>query len=811
MLMRISALSFFLLLSYYGLKAQQVNGLAQDDQGKPLANASIVLKKAKDSSVVKLSISTATGVFEFSSVDRGSYFITISHIGYTSKNSPTFQTLPGENTNVPAIVLTRFPKQLSQAVVMGQKPLVEVKNDRIILNVEGSINEVGSDALELLRKSPGVEVDNLNNLSLDGKNGVQVYVDGRPTYLSGTALADYLKTLQSSSVESIEIISHPSAKYEAAGNAGIINIRLKKNRSYGTNMNISAGYNIGTYSKYNGAISFNHREKKLNVYGDASFNHSQNATYSNQYRSVLDSFFLQRSTYVETNNTLNYKAGLDWSPDKNSTLGIVVNGSSEGSVVRTASNTPIVYIPTNQTNRILQANNHTVGSRDNVNTDLNYHYTDSAGRELNIDGDYGLYRIRSNQFQPNNYFDSTGKILLYSNDYNIISPTNIDIYSLKLDYGQNLFKGRLGFGAKSSYVTTTNDFGEYDLFSAGPVMDTLNSNNFDYKENINALYVLYDRTIKSWSFEGGLRAENTNLKGTSTGYRSAGDQYNVYDSSFTRHYTDLFPSASITYDRNAAGAWSLNCSRRIDRPDYQALNPFQFKIDDYTFSQGNTLLHPQYTNSIGLTYRHSNWPFATLSYSHVNGLFTTLADTTDGSKTIVRNENLASQDIVGLNLGYPFKYKWYNTYISVNSFYQLNKANFGPGRVVDVNVFHTTVYSQHSFQLGGGWMAQLTQVYISPRILQATLLSRSMWSLDGGLQKTIFNGNGTFKVSVTDIFNTLHWSATSNFAGQYIKTTGGYESRLLKLYFTYSLGNHQLKAARRHSNAAEDENNRVGR
>jgi len=799
-----------MLLSYYGLKAQQVNGLAKDDQGKPLANASIALKKTKDSSVVKLSISTATGQYQFFPIDPGSYFITISHVGYTSRSSASFQISENGKIDVPNISLARAPKQLSQAVVQAAKPLVEVRNDRIILNVEGSINEVGSDALELLRKSPGLEVDNLNNLSIGGKNGVQVYVDGRPTYLSGSTLADYLKTLQSSSVESIEIISHPSAKYEAAGNAGIVNIRLKKNKAYGTNLSTSAGYNIGTYSKYNGALSFNHRDEHLNVYGDASFNHSQNETYATQDRTVLDTFFLQRSTYVMSDNTFNYKAGLDWLLDKKSTLGFVINGSTQGNTQRVNSSTPIVYIPTNQTDRVLQANNHAFGSRDNANADLNYHYTDSAGRELNIDADYGVYRLRSNQLQPNNYFDSTGKILLYSNDYNIISPTNIDIYSLKLDYDQNFLKGRLSFGGKTSYVTTTNDFQEYNIFPSGPVMDTLQSNNFDYKENINALYVNYERTVKGWSFQGGLRGENTNLKGTSTGYKSATDGYSAYDSSFTRHYTDLFPSASVTYNKNPARQWTLNYSRRIDRPAYQDLNPFEFKIDDYTFSQGNTLLRPQYTNSGGLTFAYNYKLTATLNYSHVSDLITTLPDTTDASKTVVRYENLATQDIIGLNLTYPFQYRWYSAFVSVSSFYQLNKANFGPGRVVDVNVFHTTVFSQHSFQLGGGWTGQLTQFYSSPGILQATMQSRSMWSLDAGLQKTVLGGKGSFKVSVTDIFNTLHWTATSTFAGQYIRTTGGYESRLLKLYFTYRFGNSQVKAARHHSNGAEEENRRVG-
>ena len=799
-----------MLLSYYGLKAQQVNGLAQDDQGKPLANASIALKKTKDSSVVKLSISIATGQYEFSPVDPGTYFITISHIGYASRSSASFEIEQNGKTNVPNLPLTRAAKQLSQAVVQATKPLVEVKSDRIILNVEGSINEVGSDALELLRKSPGVEIDNLNNLSIGGKSGVQVYVDGRPTYLSGSTLADYLKTLQSSAVESIEIISRPSAKYEAAGNAGIINIRLKKNKAYGTNLSTSAGYNIGTYSKYNGALSFNHRDEHLNVYGDASFNHSQNELYATQDRTVLDTFFLQRSTYVSTDNTFNYKAGLDWFLDKKSTLGLVVNGSTQGNTERANSTTPIVYVPTNQTDRVLQANNHTFGSRDNANADLNYHYADSSGRELNIDADYGVYRLRSNQLQPNDYFDSTGKILLYTNDYNIISPTNIHIYSLKLDYDQNFLKGRLSFGGKSSYVTTTNDFQEYNLFPSGPIMDTLNSDNFDYKENINAVYVNYERTVKGWSFQGGLRAENTNLKGTSTGYKSGDDGYSPYDSSFSRHYTDLFPSAAITYNMNPARQWTLNYSRRIDRPAYQDLNPFEFKIDDYTFSQGNTLLQPQYTNSAGLTFAYNYKLTATLNYSHVSDLITTLPDTTDASKTVVRYENLATQDIIGLNVTYPFKYRWYSAFFSVNSFYQLNKANFGPGRVVDVNVFHATVFSQHSFQLGGGWTGQLSELYLSPGILQATMRSRSMGSVDAGLQKTVLGGKGSFKVSVTDIFNTMHWTATSTFAGQYIRTTGGYESRLLKLYFTYRFGNSQVKAARRHSNGAEEENERVG-
>jgi outer membrane beta-barrel protein/carboxypeptidase family protein/TonB-dependent receptor-like protein len=798
------------LLCCKGLEAQLVTGFASDDEGKPLRGASVALRSNKDSSVVKFSVSATNGQYEFSPVPAGRYFVTISHTGYSTRSSVPFETASEGTVRAPGLSLNRVPATLQQTVVAGQKPSVEVKNDRIVLNVEGDINDIGSDALELLRKSPGVTVDKDNNLTLNGKNGVQVYVDGRPTYVSGATLADYLKSLSSASVESIEIIDNPSAKYDAAGNAGIINIRLKKNTAYGTNTTLSAGYNIGTYAKYSAALSFNYRDAHLNVYGDYSLNDAQNETYATMYRTQLDTSFLQHSTLVLVPVSHNYKAGVDWFTGKRSTLGLIVTGSSSTESIRATSSTPIVYIPTNQTDRILEADNHTESSRDNLNADLGYRFADSSGHELTVDADYGVYHLRSNQLQPNNYFDSSGKKLLYYNDYNIITPTDIHIYSVKAEDERNFLKGKLGFGFKSSYVRTTNAFQEYDLRGALSFLDSLRSNNFDYREYINAAYVNYNRTIRGWTFQGGMRAENTSMRGTSAGYKEENSDLSVYDSSFTRHYTDFFPSVSLTYNYDPQKQWTLSLSRRIDRPAYQDLNPFQFKLDDYTFSQGNTLLRPQYTNSAGLTFLYKYKLSATLNYSHITDLSTTLVDTTEASKAIIRRENLATQDIVSLGLNYPFAVKWYTGFMSLTSFYQLNKANFGAGREVDLNVFNTTLFSQHSFRLGGGWTGQLTQYFVSPGIWQATLQSHSMWSLDAGLQKTLSGGNGTFKVSVTDIFNTLHWTATSNFAGQYIRTTGGYESRLLKLYFTYRLGNRHLKAAGRHGNAAEEENKRVG-
>ena len=816
--MRMPALILWIILSYESLNAQQVQGLTKDDKGKPLSDASIALRIDKDSSVVKLSISNSSGQYEFSSLAPGRYFVTVSHVGFVTQNSASFAIKEEGETTAPEIVLSTQPRELQTTTISARKPLVEVWPDRLVLNVEGSINEVGSDALELLRKSPGVTVDKDNNLSLNGKNGVQVYIDGRPTYLSAGNLADYLKTLQSSSIGSIEIISNPPAKYDAAGNAGIIDIRLRRNRAFGTNVSVTAGYDIGTYGKYNGALSFNHRDRNINIFGDYSYNHSIYEGYSTQYRTQLDTLFLQRTVLVTTSDAHNYKFGADYLIDRKNTLGFIVNGQSSVYDIASTAGTSIVYAPTNQTSRYLQANNRTHGTRDHMNFDINYRRADSSGNELNIDADYGYYRFRSNQFQPNDYFDSTGKVPLYSHTYEMIMPSDIDIYTFKADYETSLAKGKLSVGLKSSYVSTRNDYEEYDVSYAGgasrSVMDTLSSNRFDYKENINAVYANYTRTMKGWIVQAGLRAENTNSKGLSTGYResstlSSGDPYIPYDTTFSRHYTDVFPSASVTFNKDPKKQWTLNYSRRIDRPSYQYLNPFEFRLDDYTLSRGNTRLRPQYTNSVGLTFTWNSKLNATLTYSHTKDLATTLIDTIDGSRSLIERENLAVQNVASLSLNYPFEYKWYSAFVNVTGFYQLNKANFGKGREVDVNVFNTTIYSQHTLRLGRGWTGQIDQYYTSPNVWTATLRAASQWSLDAGIQKTVLGGSGSFKISVTDIFHTLTWSGTSTFAGQNTHITGGSETRQLKIFFTYRFGNKQVKAARRRNTGAEEESKRA--
>jgi len=790
--------------------AQQISGNVKDEQGKALSGATVTLKKVKDSALVKLSATNASGQYSFTGINAGHYFVAVSHIGHVTKNSPAFELSGSGDVTVPALSLEKASGNLKEVVVAARKPMVEIKADRTVLNVEGSVNSVGQDALELLRKSPGVMVDKDDNLTLSGKNGVQVYVDGRPTPFSGKDLSDYLKTLQSSSIESIEIITNPSAKYEAAGNAGIINIKLKKNKSFGTNGSINAGYNQGITPKYNGGLSLNHRNAHVNLFGNYSYSDNSNENHINLHREQLDSLFDGKQILNVNTKSHNFKAGMDYFINKRSTIGIMTNGTLTDMEIDNNGRTEISYMPTKQLNRILVANNNNKSTRNNINGNVNYRYEDSTGHQLDMNADYGYYHIKSDQYQPNYYFDPSGNNIITSRIYSMLAPTNIDIYSYKADYEQNFKKGRLGIGGKVSYVKSDNDFSRYDVVSNLKNLDALHSNYFLYKENINAGYVNYNRQFKGIMVQAGVRVENTHATGQSRGTKDDGSGNLVqYDSTFTRDYTNLFPSGAITFNKNPMNTFGLTFSRRIDRPAYQDLNPSEFKLDELTYRKGNTALRPQYTNTIGITHSYKYRLNTTLNYSRVKDVFTQLIDTTERSKAFMTQKNLATQDIVSLNVSYPFMYKWYSIFGNLNAYYSHYKADFGSGRTVDLDVYAFNAFAQQTARLGKGWTAEMSGFYTSPSIWQGTFKSNALWSIDGGVQKTVLKGNGNLKASVSDIFHSIKWKGTSDFAGQRVVANGYFESRQFKLNFTYRFGNTQVKASRQRKTGVEEEDKRA--
>lgn len=794
---------------YVSAFSQNLTGFVKDVRNGPLASASVTLQRTKDSAIMKTAVTNAAGRYQFSSARPGNYFITVSHTGFYTKRSSAFEVREGTATNIPDITLEKAITSLQDITVTSKKPIVEVKADKTILNVEGTINAVGTDALELLRKSPGLTVDRNDNLSLAGKTGVQVYIDGRPTPLTGKDLADHLRSLSSAMIESIEIITNPSAKYDAAGNGGIINIRLKKNKGGGTNGSLTGGYNIGIYSKYNGGISLNHRTGKTDVFGHYNYTRGINANFMSLRREVLDTLFNQRSDMRNNGHTQQFKAGMDYFINKKNTAGIMISGNTSASRISSNSFSPIAYIPTGEINRILIADNATEAKGQNLNVNLNYRYADSTGHALNIDADYGNYSFRNDQFQPNYYYSPKGDTALYHIINNMISPTDINIYSLKADYEQVFKKGRLSFGGKTSFVTTKNNFERYDVTGNSKVLDLSRSNFFEYRENIYALYTNYNRQFKGWMVQAGLRIENTGSQGISYPLNADGSVSRNSQQHFKRNYTDFFPSAALTFNKNPLSQLSFTYSRRIDRPAYQDLNPFEFKLDEYSFQKGNTGLRPQYTNSFGIAHTYKYKLNTSLNYSKVKDVLAQLVDTTERSKSFLTKKNMATQELLSLNISYPFTCKWYTAFANLNTYYSHYKADFGPGRMINLDIYVLNIYMQHSFDLGKRWKGEISGWYVSPSIWQGFSKSGQMWSLDAGLQKTILKGAGNVKAAVSDIFQSMRWKGSTDFAGQYSVARGGWESRLFKLSFTWRFGDTQMKASRERKTGTEEENKRV--
>lgn len=807
--MRAFLFTLTILSSIAGLaQTSSVKGTVTDNTSKPLTSATVSLLVAKDSSLYKAAVSDNTGNYQFDKVKAGAYLVRISNVNYNIWYSPRLE-LKGESYSVPAASLVTADKKLKDVVVTAaKKPMIEVKADRTVFNVENSINATGSNAMELLQKSPGVTVDKDDNISMKGKNGVRIYIDGKPSPMAGSDLAAYLKSVQSSDIEAIEMIENPSAKYDASGNAGIINIRFKKNKKFGTNGSLSVGKNQGIYSSYNTSLSLNYRNKKVNLFSNLSGYQGRGENYNNLYRMQSDSIYDQHNTNFNNNKSANVKAGIDYFINDKNTIGVMYNGNLSKSNWQAAGNTIISPQNSKLPAQLLIAGNNVPSTRNNSNININYRFADTSGHELNIDADRGFFTSRGNSLQPNTYFDPTTGAVLRERIFANNTPINIDIYTAKADYEQNFKKGKLGFGAKFSSVKTDNTFDYFNVINNVKQQDWERSNHFTYTENVSAAYVNYNRSFKKFSIQAGVRAEQTN----SEGVLKAKNKITMNDTTevVKRSYLDFFPSAAISYTLSPVHQFNLNYSRRIDRPRYQDLNPFEDKLDELTYQKGNAFLRPQYTNSFSLSHTYKSFLTTSLSYSHIADYITVVNDTTRTNATFITDKNLASQDIYGINISAPFKItKWWNVYANVNANHTRYKAKFEDGKTIDLAVNTVNYYNQHTFTLGKGYTAEASGWLNTPSIWGGTFKTNFMWSADAGIQKTLMDKKATLKLSVTDVFKTNHWKAVSDFASTNLHVNGGYDSRQVRLTFQYRFGSTQVKAARERKTSIESESNRL--
>lgn len=787
----------------HGQAITKISGFIKDNSGKGIPAANVMMLNTKDSSLVKADISDDNGHYELQLANGGTFVARYSSMGFEQVMKGNVVVKEGQDNQLADVIMRTSGAQLKEVTVTVKKPLFEVKADKVVFNVENSINATGSNAMELLQKSPGVTVDNNDNISMKGKTGVKIYVDGKMTQLDTKDLAAYLRGINSNDVEAIEMISNPSAKYDAAGNAGIVNIRLKKNKKYGTNGSVTAGLVQGVTLKENGSVNLNYRDSKVNVFGNVSANNGINRNTLNLYRTQRDTLYDQHSVNNNRDKSANAKAGADFFLNSKNTLGVLATASMGNKEWKSSSNT-VIYNPDGSFAKTLNALNTVPGKRSNANFNINYRYADTNGREINVDADYGFFRGTGHSYQPNFYM-GTGMDTLYSIINKNSTPTNIDIYTIKADAEQKLGKGKLGYGAKMAYVTTANSLSFYNVDHGNDVLVTSRSNSFAYTENVNAAYLNYQRQLnEKWSLQAGLRAENTNSKGELT----RADGMVQPDNSVTRSYTDLFPSAALSWNISKSHALNLTYSRRIDRPTYQDLNPFENKLDELTYEKGNAFLRPQYTNTLELTHTFMGFINTTAGYSKVNDYATQVTDTI-GNASYVQQRNLATQQILSFSIGAatPFK-KWWSGYISIWYSYQMFEGSIGANKL-SLNIPLYGAYAQQSFTLGKGFSAEISGWYNGPGLWGGTWRTSSQGSLDVGAQKLLLKDRASVKLSFTDLFYTAPWHSVNNFGGVNVVGNGSWESQTARVSFTYRFGSSTVKKARDRETGLESEKSRI--
>jgi len=798
------------IASYAQGKNGNVHGTVIDGNQKTIESSTITLLRVKDSSVAKISAADKNGKFEFEKIADGKYFVSVSAVGHQKGYSEVFEITPEKNSvTLKTIELIPQSKSLTGVTVTAKKPLVEQKIDRTIINVEAAITNVGSSALEVLEKSPGISVDKDGNISLKGKEGVMILIDGRPTQLGGADLANMLRSMNANQLDQIEIMTNPPAKYDAAGNAGIINIKTKKNRQLGYNGSANVGYSQGFYPKFNEGVNLNYRVNKVNVFTNLSHNYGMNyntLTIQRNFRDVntkeLKSNFDQIAQMKSENNSFNGKFGMDYFASKKTTFGFVLTGFSSD---RRNTNHNITDIFQTQGSTSSQTRAISQGKQDwkNFSTNLNFRQLlDTSGKELTADLDYIAYDSKNHTSMINSYFDGSGNSTDKSDTLLGLLPQNIKIYSGKIDYLQPLKKGaRFEAGLKSSYVKTDND-ANYDSIQYGGIVHDFNrSNHFVYEENINAAYVNLNKPInKKWGAQVGLRVENTNAKGNQV---TTGEK-------FDRHYTQLFPTAYLQYTKDKNNSFVLNYGRRIRRPDYQSLNPFINFLDRYTFQKGNPNLKPQFSHNVELSHTYKGFLTTTLNYSRTTDIIQMIIEqNSDKNETFVQQANIAKQRQFGIaiNASNPIT-KWWKSNIYVNAFNNKFEGLVGKD-LVTIDATTLMLNGSQQFQFTKTFSGEISGFFRTQGI-EGVIHAKPFGMMSIGLSKQIMKNNGTIRLNLRDVFKTQRFRGESRYGDVDAAFQERRDSRVVNIGFTYRFSKGKINQRKRSNGSANDEQNRVG-
>ena len=777
-----------------------LTGTVRGAAGVPVEFVTLTLHRATDSVVVKTEFSDAQGQFRFDAPGNGRYLVSAAQVGYGRYWSPVLTVL-AEGLAMPAITLRPSgATALKEVTVTARKPLYEHQGDRTVVNVADSPLATGATALEVLGRAPGISNDGRDNLSLRGRQGLLVVVDGKRVPLTGSELADYLKALPAEQVQSIELLTNPPAQYDAQGGAGVIAINLKRDQRLGTNGSVSLGVGRGGYGRFTGGVALNHRRKALNIYGNYTYTERRYFTRFDFDRRYAATTLLPAAASRQFNDQVSQlrshaaKAGLDLTLSKRTLLGASLTAllsHIDNSVDTRSEFRSLAGDPLSRYTSVTAQNIDRPSGSGNLN--LRHALADSANAAaLTFDADYGRYHTTRLLAQQADYLEPQYLVRQLTGD----QRSDLSIGSLKLDYSQPLpHRARLDAGAKATRVRSDNTVAFFDTETGITTFNPLISKDFRYSENVNAAYVSLRAPMAQTTIQAGLRAEQTNTLAELSG-----------EPARERHYTQLFPSVSVGRTLSPRHALGLALARRIDRPNYGQLNPLRFYVDPISYRAGNPDLVAQTSYSAELTHTFRQKFITALAYVRTDlPIVSAVQPSPDGGRLVVNQDvNLTSQDYVALTLTAPLEpAKWWTLYANGVFYYSRFRGSLA-GTALDQGQPACQLSANNTFSLPQGWSAELTGTFQSGEIWGFEK-STARGQVGVGLLKNFWNKQGSLRLSATDIFYTSPVSATSTFVSFRETFARREDLRVATATFTYRFGNSKVAAARKRAAGAEDE------
>lgn len=774
-----------------------IKGKVTDINNNPIEFATIALLNPVNDHIIKGEMSNNKGEFVIENIQTGTYKIKVTMLGFVSFDV-TIKVENSNPTNIQAI-LKEEVQELNSVIVTAKKPLIEQSEDKLIINPEASITMATENVFEILKKLPGVNIDSNDNITLKGVQGVKILIDGKLTYVNSDQLASILKGMLGKNIDKIEIIENPPAKYDAEGTAGMINIKTKHNKSNGLNGSMYVNAGIAKKPNENTGVDLNVKQGKLNLYSNIGLWENRGFHDIEVQRNFLSEALLGASQDILMKSNsyskgYNLKFGADYNIDKNKVISAMIR-TNEGSFTNNTINTTNFINP----DQIVETQIITPAKFkikwDNQVSNINYKWDiDTLGRNITADMDWAHFGFSSATFQNSNYYDGNNNPVSENVWTNTDQNNDIEIMAAKIDYVHPLStKYTIETGAKISFVTNDSF-----IDMTGEITQ---SDAFNYKESIQAGYLIAKLKLSNTSFQFGVRLENTISEGHS-------QSLNQTDK---KEYFELFPSFYTNHKWNDNNVINLKYSYRIGRPNYNLLNPFRWMLDPYTTSQGNPFLKPEFTHTSGLVYTYKNNWVTSLNFYYTKNSFSEYIYQNDETKVLIQTmENLGKTVDASLSESFHLKlFPWWQLNASLTGMYK--KINV---QINNHNTFEKWSFTgnmNNSFTLPRMTTIELSGFYNSDQLL-GNFMIESKYKIDIAIQKKILNEMGTLKFTITDVFSTFENNAIAKYDNIDIKARNTFDSTRATLSFTYRFGKESNISNRSNrATSSSDEQNRSGK